>query len=36
MNKLVCMNCGFIARASTGAVNTYGLPEHCNQEMMID
>tara|TARA_R110000868_G_scaffold159274_2_gene387979 strand:- start:1739 stop:2386 length:648 start_codon:yes stop_codon:yes gene_type:complete len=36
MNKLICMNCGFIARASTGAVNTYGLPEHCNQEMMID
>tara|TARA_R110002167_G_scaffold101414_2_gene264095 strand:- start:173 stop:769 length:597 start_codon:yes stop_codon:yes gene_type:complete len=36
MNKLICMNCGFIARASTGAVNKFGLPEHCNQEMMID
>ena len=36
MNKLICMNCGFIARASTGAVNKFGLPEHCNQEMFID
>jgi hypothetical protein len=36
MNKLICMNCGFIARASTGAVNNFGLPEHCNQEMIVD
>lgn len=31
--KMECLNCGFIARASRGAVEEHGLPVHCGMEM---
>ena len=34
MIKLECQ-CGFIARCSNGAINKYGLPDHCGIEMDI-
>jgi len=33
MLKLECKHCGFIARSSSGAINKFGLPEHCFAEM---
>jgi len=34
--KLECEHCGFIARSSGGAINTYGYPTHCGEEMFIE
>jgi hypothetical protein len=31
--KLVCTSCDFIARASMGAIDEHGFPEHCGEEM---
>ena len=34
--KLTCEHCGFIARASSGAINNFGYPSHCGDEMIIE
>ena len=34
--KLTCEHCGFIARASSGAINVYGYPTHCGEDMIIE
>ena len=36
MLKLECEQCGFIARCSNGAINNYGLPSHCSEDMYIN
>lgn len=33
MIKLECSQCGFICRASSGAINNFGYPTHCGDEM---
>ena len=33
--KLECEHCGFICRASSGAINKFGYPTHCGDEMEI-
>ena len=33
--KLECQHCGFICRASSGAINNFGYPTHCGDEMEI-
>jgi predicted SprT family Zn-dependent metalloprotease len=33
--KLECEHCGFICRASSGAINNFGYPSHCGDEMEI-
>jgi len=33
--KLECTHCGFICRASNGAINNFGLPTHCGEDMEI-
>jgi predicted SprT family Zn-dependent metalloprotease len=33
--KLECTHCGFICRASNGAINNFGVPTHCGEDMEI-